>query len=54
MEPKILFVKQLLAALCKAEVRAIPINNQEFKAGIQNMADYYRDNTKKFGPYADQ
>ena len=54
MEPKILFVKQFLAALCKAEVRTIPINNQEFKDGIQNMADYYRDNAEKFGPYANQ
>lgn len=54
MEPKILFVKQFLAALCKAGIRAIPINNQEFKIGIQKMADYYRNNIEKFGPKAEQ
>lgn len=54
MEPKILFVKQFLAALCKAGVLTIPINNQEFKSGIQNMADYYHHNIQKFGPYAEQ
>lgn len=54
MEPKILFVKQFLAALSKENVRTIPINNQEFKAGIQKMADYYQDNKGKFGPNAEQ
>lgn len=54
MELKILFVKQFLAALCKADVWTIPINNQKFKSGIQNMANYYHHNMQKFGPYAEQ
>ncbi|MCM1535026.1 MAG: hypothetical protein NC126_03770 [Clostridium sp.] len=54
MEPKILFVKQFLAALCREQVNTIPINNAEFKAGIQNMADYYYENIQEFGPHAEQ
>lgn len=53
IEPKILFVKQFLATLCKEEIRTIPINNNKFKVGIQNMADYYQENIGDFGPYAD-
>lgn len=52
-EPKILFVKQFLATLCEQEIRTIPINNCEFKAGVQEMANYYNDNIDKFGVYAD-
>lgn len=51
MEPKILFVKQFLAALCENKIRTIPINNEKFKSGIQNMADYYHANVDSFGPY---
>ena len=54
MEPKILFVKQFLAALCEKEIRTIPINDANFKNGIQNMADYYHANQDSFGPYAKQ
>lgn len=54
METKILFVKQFLAALCKEKVEQIPINTQEFKKGIQMMADYCHDNIDKFGSFAEQ
>lgn len=54
MEPKILFVKRFLAALCENEIRTIPINNQRFKDGIQSMLEYYRDRRDNFGSYADQ
>lgn len=53
IEPKILFVKQFLATLCEEEIRTIPINNNKFKSGIQNMADYYQKNIENFGPYSD-
>ncbi len=54
MEPKILFVKQFLATLCEKEIRTIPINDKNFKAGVKKMADYYHGNIDDFGPCADQ
>lgn len=54
MEPKILFVKQFLAALCENEIRTIPINDQKFKDGIQSMSDYFHLHIESFGTYADR
>lgn len=53
-DPKILFVKQFLATLFHDKVNAIPINNEEFKHGIENMAEYFEGHTEQFGEYADK
>lgn len=38
-DPKIMFVRQFLAALFHNQVTTIPINNDDFKQGIQNIED---------------
>ncbi len=53
IDPKILFVKQFLATLSARNVFTIPINNDDFKQGVQNMADYFERYKERFGPYAD-
>lgn len=53
-DPKILFVKQFLAVLFHDQVTTIPINNDEFKNGIQNMAEYFENHVGQFGPYVDK
>lgn len=37
-DPKILFVRQFLAALFHDDVKTIPINNSLFEQGMENMA----------------
>lgn len=51
--PKILFVKQFLAQLFQREITTIPINNDRFKAGVEQMSDYFADHKSEFGPYRD-
>lgn len=51
-DPKILFVKQFLAALFHDDVKTIPINNSLFEQGMENMARYFDANKDRFGPYA--
>ena len=53
-EPKVLFVKQFLANLCKDDCLTIPINNEKFKLGIEAMAKYYNENKSEFGPYTER
>lgn len=53
-DPKILFIKQFLATLAQKEYTTIPINNDDFKHGIENMACYFRDNIADFGQYAEK
>lgn len=54
MDPKVLFVKQFLATLRCDEVTTIPINNMQFKCGMDRMSQYFEDNRPAFGPYADK
>ncbi len=53
-DPKILFVKQFLAILSNNNLNTIPINNNLFKMGVDNMSRYFRENKASFGPYADK
>lgn len=53
-DPKILFVKQFLAVLFHDQVTTIPINNDAFKQGIQNMSEYFIHHVKQFGPYVNK
>lgn len=53
-DPKILFVKQFLAALFNDNVTTIPINNDAFKHGIQNMAEYFKSHIEEFGEYVEK
>lgn len=50
-DPKILFVKQFLAVLFHDQVTTIPINNDAFKQGVQNMSEYFENHVERFGPY---
>lgn len=51
-EPRVLFVKQFLANLFAEDVKTIPINNERFKGGVGNMAEYFFEHEENFGPYA--
>lgn len=53
-DPKILFVKQFLATLFNDNITTIPINNDEFKCGIQNMAEYFKTHIEQFGEYVEK
>lgn len=53
-DPKVLFVKKFLAILFNEKVETIPINNEKFKNGIENMSEYFEAHKAEFGPYADK
>lgn len=52
--PQVLFVKQFLANLFEDDVKMIPINNELFKNGLSNMAEYFFEHMTEFGPYSEK
>ncbi len=53
IDPKIIFVKKFLATLFNDKVKTFPINNDDFKSGIEKMAVYYRQHKDNFGSYTE-
>lgn len=48
-DPKILFVKKFLATLFQKDIKTIPINDDSFQRGIDNMSAYYHEHSADFG-----
>lgn len=53
-DPKVLFVKKFLATLFNDQKETIPINNERFQKGIENMAQYFDAHKAQFGSYANK
>lgn len=53
-DPRVLFVKKFLAALLSDDVSTIPLNNELFESGMDEMAGYFNKHREMFGPFADK